>query len=212
VTGDARTYDYFWNSKVRRTSVFGGKGFCQDNPIISGANGDDMSNNSRPIILVAATAASAAASFWLYQSVASYGWEGTLRYVWEGDPYTPQVREYIDILDSVDDAETSSSPKSTTTDKLPTTNEIVRLWMSNFETAGRGDLEKNLAYLSTVLDKLAAQVDGVLVGAKDGADSSRTWMELKRRKRLLSKQLVLAMERADALLASFQVLQEQRKK
>jgi hypothetical protein len=196
-----------------------------------------MSNNSRPIILVAATAASAAASFWLYKSVTSYGWEGTLRYVWEGDPYTPQVREYIDILDrvddsrlhqesliwtieealerarldSVDDSETSSSPKSAT-DKLSTTNEIVLLWMSNFETVGRGDLEKNLAHLSTVLDKLAAQVDGVLVGAKDGADSSQTWTELKRRKKLLSKQLVLAMERADALLASFQVLQERKKK
>ena len=198
-----------------------------------------MANTTRPLILAAATSAAAAASYWMYQTVSSYGWEGTLRYIWEGDPYSPRVREFMDILDdcenskqqqeeviwnieealerarldSIDDdlpvvatrtAADSSSSSSATTNK-----EVVRLWIRNFAPIG-GDLERSLAQLSHVLDELAAQVDSILVSMEVGADNSQTWNEIKKRKKLLSKQLVLDMERTDALMASYKVLQESK--
>jgi hypothetical protein len=51
--------------------------------------------------------------------------------------------------------------------------------------------------------------DGVLLSTtEDGSASSHILTELKRRKKLLSKQLVLDMERCDALITFFQLLQE----
>jgi hypothetical protein len=88
-------------------------------------------------------------------------------------------------------------------DDTKTTREIVKAWITIFRPK---NLEKSLSQLDTVLDKLAAKVDGILISA---ADNSRVFQELKRRKKLLSKQLVLAMERTDALLASYRILQEQ---
>ena len=195
-----------------------------------------MSKSTRPLIIAAATSAAAVASYWVYQSVSSYGWEGTLRYIWEGDPYIPRVREYIEILESCesskirqeeliwnieeclerarldsvdDDTHTAESTPSTATATTVTTKEVVRLWVKNFSPIG-GDLVRKLAQLSHSLDSLAAQVDSILVSTEDAADNSRTWIDIKKRKKLLSKQLVLAMERTDALMAAYKVLLEKR--
>jgi hypothetical protein len=47
-------------------------------------------------------------------------------------------------------------------------------------------------------------VDGVLIyGVGDGPDSAHVLQELKERKQLLSKHLVQAMERIDALLEAY---------
>jgi hypothetical protein len=147
--------------------------------------------------------------------VSQYGWDGTLRYIWEGDPYSPKVRHYMETLDDADQSRKSQErliaaieealerARLDSIDDTKTTREIVKAWITIFRPK---NLEKSLSQLDTVLDKLAAKVDGILISA---ADNSRVFQELKRRKKLLSKQLVLAMERTDALLASYRILQEQ---
>lgn len=180
-----------------------------------------------------ATATTAYGAYWTYGSVSKYGWDGTLRYVWEGDPYTPELRKYDEILnqveksrlqeetktndieealerarlDSVDDGRSTKAVSTTT--KI-TTKEIVKLWIDNYSAKG-GNLEKSLAGLSHNLDKLAGKVDSVIISSsstasKDTDNAPKVVEDLKKRKKLLSKQLVLDMERCDALMASFQVL------
>jgi hypothetical protein len=173
-------------------------------------------SSTRNVIAVTATATiTAAASYWLHHSVSQYGWDGTLRYIWEGDPYSPKVRHYMETLDDADQSRKSQErliaaieealerARLDSIDDTKTTREIVKAWITIFRPK---NLEKSLSQLDTVLDKLAAKVDGILISA---ADNSRVFQELKRRKKLLSKQLVLAMERTDALLASYRILQEQ---
>jgi hypothetical protein len=177
-----------------------------------------MSSTRNAIAVTATAAITAATSYWLYQSVCQYGWDGTLRSIWEGDPYSPKVRQFMKTLDESDESrktqerliaeieEALERARLDSIDDTKTTKEIVKTWLANFRPK---NLEKSLSQLDTVLDKLAAKVDGISISASDGADTSSVFQELKRRKKLLSKQLVLAMERTDALLASYQVLQEQ---
>jgi hypothetical protein len=176
-----------------------------------------MSSTRNTIAVTATAAITAAASYWLYQSASQYGWDGTLRYIWEGDPYSPKVRHCMETLDEADESrktqerliaaveEALERARLDSIDDTKTTQEIVKAWVANFRPK---NLEKSLSQLDTALDKLAAAVDGILISAADGADNSSVFQELRRRKKLLSKQLVLAMERTDALLASYQVLQE----
>lgn len=178
-----------------------------------------MSSNRSTLIGVASATVTAAVSYMLYQSISQYGVEGTIRYIWVGDPYHALQRQYLTILkkgaqarikeekrlneieealdrarlDSIDD----HTRKETTT-----TREIVKAWIENYPS-----LEKSLAQTSQTLDRLAAQVDGVLLSKTD--PNSKISQEIKREKKLLSKQLVLDMERCDALICSFSVLQEQ---
>jgi hypothetical protein len=185
-----------------------------------------MSSNrsSIPWMTIAGVSLSAAASFGIYQSVHEYGWEGTLRYLWEGDPYGPEVGNYIKVLETAEKSRVAQQIKLNVLEetlerarldsvddssirRTSITKEIVRLWIANYAPSS---LEKILSELSHVLDRLAAQVDGIVVSQKkdDGTASSSVFQDIKRRKKLLSKQLVLDMERCDALMASYQVLQE----
>jgi hypothetical protein len=175
-----------------------------------------MSSTRNAIAVTATASITAAVSYWIYQSASQYGWEGTLRYIWEGDPYSPKVRHCMETLDEADKSRKSQErliaaieealerARLDSIDDTKITKEIVGAWLANFRPK---NLEKSLSQLDSALDKLAAKVDGILISAQDG--NSRVFQELKRRKKLLSKQLVLAMERTDALLASYQVLQEQ---
>jgi hypothetical protein len=74
-------------------------------------------------------------------------------------------------------------------------------WTTNFRPR---DLRSTLAELDTNMFNLVAKVDGVLIyGVGDGPDSAHVLQELKERKQLLSKHLVQAMERIDALLEAY---------
>ena len=180
------------------------------------------SNNRQWIGLTATATLAAATSYWFYQKVTEYGWDGTMRYIWVGDPYSPTIRGYVETLDQVEETRKSQERligiieealerarlDSVDDDsyKTKTTKEMVKLWMANLVPR---NLEQSLAQLDTTLDRLAAQVDRIVISAEEEASTnSRVMQDIKSRKRLLSKQLVLAMERTDALLASYQVLQE----
>lgn len=190
--------------------------------------------NIIPLAAIAgAAAASMAASYMMYKSVAAYGWTGTLRYIWEGDPYGPKIRDDLTTLDEAEELQVvyesqlneieealerarldsvdvgSSSSTANETNRKKQTKEIVKLWMMNFEPK---NLEKTLHGLSHKLDELIASVDAVLTLKEENNSSSslssQILKDIKRRKKLLSKQLFLYMERCDALLASYQVLNE----
>jgi hypothetical protein len=175
-------------------------------------------NRPSALIGVAATAVTAAASYWIYQAVSQYGWNGTIWYVWEGKPYSPRVRESMETLEqagrslrvlenlidaieeyfSKHDAAASERACLDSIDDAALTEEIGRLWMADFSPP---TLETTLIKLIYTIDKLAAKVDGVLAAVEDGGENSRGQQDLKRWKKVLSKQIVLAMQRADTLFA-----------
>jgi methionine salvage enolase-phosphatase E1 len=182
-----------------------------------------MSSNQIPWLGIAGATFSAAALYCLYQSVSDYGWEGALRYIREGDPYAPAIREYMHILDQVEKSGVTQEIRINIAEEAlerarlvwvdadsrakTTKEEIVMLWIEYYPPK---NLKKALGDISYILDQLAAQVDGVLLLTTEdgGSASSHILTELKRRKKLLSQQLVLNMERCDALMKSFQVLQD----
>jgi hypothetical protein len=162
-------------------------------------------------------------AMYLKQSIDEYGWEGTLRYIWEGDAYTPQLRNCVDTLE---DAEIQRSVQESrihtmesalelarlnTVDDRRTSKEIVQQWMEYFASeCPTMSLERTLADVSDKLDKIASKIDGVVLSASDDDDTTSDLIQqIKRRKKLLSKTIVLDMERCDALMASYQVLKEQ---
>jgi len=176
------------------------------------------SSKQIPWVGIAASTASVAASYWIYQTASEYGWDGALRYVWEGDPYTPAIREYLETLENAEKSRIAQEIRinaieealerarlDSVDDSARTTKEIVNVWILNYLPQ---NLERSLAEVSYLLDQLAAKVDGILLSTGEENVSSHVMQDMKRRKRLLSKQLVLDMERCDALVASYQVLQE----
>ena len=163
-------------------------------------------------------------AMYLKQSVDEYGWEGTLRYIWEGDAYTPELRNCVDTLE---DAEIQRSLQESrihtmeaalelarlnTVDDRRTSTEIVQQWMEYFAAECPSmTLERTLADVSDKLDKIASKIDGVVLSSSinDSSSTSELIQQIKKRKKLLSKTIVLDMERCDALMASYQVLKEQ---
>jgi len=168
-----------------------------------------MSSTSKLPLVLGLTAATVT-TYWLYHCIDEYGWDGTLHYIWEGFP--PQLQDYFEILDKTEQArQTEILPQlesleealerarlETVEDSSP--RDLARVWEQHYA----GNLDRTLAGLSQSLDRWASSVDGI--HAKNG--SGKVWENVQRRKRLLSKQLVFDMERCDALLASYQVLQE----
>lgn len=157
-----------------------------------------MVSTAAAIILVGSSAV------WLYQTVASYGWEGTLRYIWEGDPYSGKVRKYLDTLqrvkDSLDKENTMLSilEEGLERAKLDSIdaancNSVRRQWEANLP--GILDLQLQLAKLSHDLDKRAAEIDQV--PGEDVAD-------IRSQKKSLSRRVVLLMERTDILIRFFE--------
>jgi hypothetical protein len=182
-------------------------------------------NRPSALIGVAATAVTAAASYLIYQAVSQYGWNGTLWYVWEGEPFSPRVRasmetleqagQKLHILENLIDAielysyfqrhEAASESAPRLLDSIDDDSEyssalikeIGRVWwMADFSPP---TLKTTLIKLKYTLDKLAAKVDGV--------PPCHGQQDLKRRKRVLSKQIVLAMKRADKIFTFCKVLQ-----
>ena len=139
--------------------------------------------------------------YWFRGLVAEYGMEGALNYIWEGDPY-PNLRERIDALQAV---EQKIKKPEQVLNKLETALErshldsidtaeaaaVVQQWQANLPSV---DLRTRLGILSSDLDKLAAQVDGVV---SEGSDV------LKEKKKVLSNHLVTLMERVDNLIAFY---------
>ncbi|KAG7370259.1 hypothetical protein IV203_028005 [Nitzschia inconspicua] len=162
----------------------------------------------------------------LYKTTKDYGWEGTLRYLWEGDVYSPELRHLVDTLE---DAEIERSLQESRVHALEaaldlarlnsvdgqSSKEILRAWVDCFaaETAtGSASLERTLADVSDKLDKIAAKVDGIVLSgsAMSYSSSNKDLVDrIKARKKLLSKSIVMDMERCDVLMGSYQVMQEE---
>lgn len=151
--------------------------------------------------LVTAGALGAALSCWLFQSVKEHGWEGTLRYIWEGEYYPEDVLSALEMLES---AETQLDvhlsvieliQTSLARAKLNSVDEQSRIKKSEWAAAHHpSNLEKDLATLSFDLDRLAATVDSVVLEE----------ISLRPRKKKISRDIVTAMEKADALLNVYQ--------
>lgn len=149
--------------------------------------------------------------------VANYGWEGAIRFVWEGEPFPPRIRDMLDSLSEVEKSRATQEERMSaieealdrarldSVDDVRTSKTIVLRWTANY---GPRNLEKSLAELSATLDKLAAQVDAVVLSSSETNSNVRVVQDIKRRKKLLSKQLVLDMERCDAFMSCYQVLNE----
>ena len=151
-----------------------------------------MPSNHSPWVGLAGATLTAAASYMIYRSIEEYGLDGTIRYIWVGDPYPDKAREYKELLDkaaksrskeenrlneieeALDRARLDSVDDSTNHKKA--TKEIVIAWIANYPT-----LEKSLAQSSHTLDKVAAQVDGVLLSKVDS--NSKISQDLKKRKK-----------------------------
>ena len=136
------------------------------------------------------------------QLVQDYGWQGALHYIWEGDPY-PQLREHLDQLTFVERKmdkpeallvrlETALERSHLNTIDGSDAAAVVQEWQASLSNM---DLRTRLALLSSDLDKLAAQVDGV---------ASQGSVVLKEQKKVLSQRLVGYMERVDVLIAFYQ--------
>jgi hypothetical protein len=178
-----------------------------------------MSHNQYPWARIAGATLSVATVYMIHQAVSEYGWEGSLNYLWVGDPYHGSpVGKYFKVLQEAElsmgkeEARISEIEEALDRARLDsvedgekTTKEVVLLWMANYP-----GLEKALAGLDNKLDKVAAKIDGVLL-SKTNSSSHKVQhkvQELKKKKKLLSKKLVVDMERCDALMASYKVLQD----
>ena len=176
-----------------------------------------ISNSRVSVATIAGATLSVIASYWAYQSLSEYGLDGTLRYIWEGDPYTSTVREYLNILELAEKSRATQCSRMNaieealerarldSVDDARMSKDIIVLWTAYYLPQ---NLEKSLAELSHVLDRLAAEVDGILLSSRDVVASSHVLQTLRKKKKLLSKQLVLDMERCDALMASYDILRE----
>ena len=146
-------------------------------------------------VAIAAGIVAAAGSVWLYRSVSKYGIKGTLRYIWEGDAYPPEVRKSLNQLEKVEQSIEreyilNRLEESLARAKLDSIDDVTIEPQWIIAHAPR-DLEKDLSKISHDLDTLAAKVDAV---------PSHGDADIKVRKKRASQQLVLMMERADYML------------
>ena len=171
----------------------------------------------RPVVTVAVTSITVTSTYYLYHYVSKYGWEGTFWYIWEGDPYPPNVRDYFHALDDIQEM---LQQEQVMLDRLEETYQRAKLdcvdeaaddtindaWNANIlaakNTNGNFNLERTLAMLSYNLDQCAAQVDAV---------PSKQHHDLKPRKKALSNQIEQMMQRADVFMGHYQDGQKQQK-
>jgi hypothetical protein len=141
-------------------------------------------------------------SYWFYHLVQRYGFDGAIRYIWEGSPYPTHVRQFMDTLKDVDEALEQQERKIAMLEealeraKLDSVDEsesphLLTLWKTYLDDDY--DLRRQLAVVSESLDKLAATVDQVLPVQED----------IKEPKKSLSTRAVELMERVDALIHFF---------
>jgi hypothetical protein len=159
-----------------------------------------MSHNQYPWARIAGATLSVATVYMIHQAVSEYGWEGALNYVWVGDPYDGSpVGKYLKVLQ---EADLSMGKEETRISEIEEALDRARL--------DSVEVDKNTMKEVVILDKVAAKIDGVLL-SKTNSSSHKVQhkvQELKKKKKLLSKKLVVDMERCDALMASYKVLQD----
>lgn len=158
---------------------------------------------------VVVTAISASSCYWMYQFVSKYGWVGAFRYAWQGDPYSPNVRASVDVLDDVErvlpnvECRIEQLEESLARTKLnvidgggdnKSSPDYLLLRPVWSQLHAPRDLQCDLAKIDSTLDKLAGKVDTVY---------TYTELHLKTSKKALSQVLVRLMERLDVLLASY---------
>jgi len=159
-----------------------------------------MSSNVKSTIIVGtATVATAVASVWIWKSLSQYGVEGTLRYIWEGDPYPPERRDAMNRLGKVELAIEQESlldclEESLARARLDSVEDVTIIEPQWIIAHAPRDLERDLAKISHDLDTLAANVDAV---------PSHGDAEIKRRKKAYSEQVVKMMARADFMLSLY---------
>jgi hypothetical protein len=171
-----------------------------------------MSNTKSVVGTVVLSTAAAAASVFLYQSISEYGFQGTLRYIWEGEPYNPRIRTFLNTLEKAAKEITKQQSTIASIEEAlerarlnsvdgASSTQVAKIWVETFRPK---NLEKALAQLDNDIDKISSMVDGVVLAGDDSAGAEL----VKNKKKSLSKNLLLAGERTDALLASYKVLQE----
>ena len=148
-------------------------------------------------------------SYWCYRLLRLYGWEGALRYIWEGDPLPHDVRKCINTLKNVsqglgDQEEVIlSMEEGLERARLDTIDEsgqaaVLDCWRMSLPLAQR-DIRGNLAKTSATLDKLASEIDQVPTN-----DSVR------QEKKELSCRVVALMARVDVLIDFFKQATNER--
>jgi hypothetical protein len=158
---------------------------------------------------IAAFAFAGLSSYGCYRLVRRYGWEGALRYIWEGDPLPHDVRECIDTLEKaskgLEEQETviSSLEEGLERAHLDTVDEsshaaILEAWRVNLPRTQQ-DIRGNLAMASAKLDTLAADIDQV--------ENKET---VRQTKKDLSRRVVDLMVRIDLLIDFFKQATNER--
>lgn len=154
-----------------------------------------------------------------HKLVAEYGWQGALNYIWEGDPYPPHVRQYLDDLNEM--AKTLNREENQTLHRLeeglerakldtidqadPATilatweQHVVATMMmdNNNHNNSTQTLQKMLAKLSYNLDRCAYKIDSIILR---GVEQHNNEADLKQQKKDMSNRVVQMMERTDVLL------------
>lgn len=179
--------------------------------IISDNAGGSNKSATYTFVMAAGAAAVAGTSLWLYQVFKERGsLSSALNYIWEGDLDEARILEQAEVDRAVEESKISQMEEALERARLDSVDgaggkEVLEKWISNYRQSGGGNLRTTLASMSDKCDKIAAKVDAVVLSLQ----SADPFVEqLKKKKKLLSKTIVLDMERCDALIASFQVLQE----
>jgi len=155
---------------------------------------------------IAGTALLGASTVWFSYLVHCYGVDGALRYIWEGDPNPENIREQMEKLSAAEKGLKKQIKTISTLEeglqraRLDTIDDsdpssLLTIWRRNLP-ANLQDLRTRLALLSADLDKIASIVDQGLPPQEDGE-------EVRKRKKALSKRVVVVMERVDALIDFF---------
>mmetsp|Transcript_20359 Transcript_20359/g.48409 ORF Transcript_20359/g.48409 Transcript_20359/m.48409 type:complete len:196 (+) Transcript_20359:130-717(+) len=182
-----------------------------------------------------ATAVAAFSTFKLYQLSKSRGSVASaLRLIWEGDleqarcleeaevllaetqSSVSQIEEALDRarLDTVDDSRNNSATDNKNKNNPNSKNnkrDVLDRWKHNYRTNindYNADLRAALATANDACDKVAAMVDSIILSSSQDVEEDTFLEQLRQKKKLLSKTIVLDSERVDALIASFQVLSE----
>ncbi|CAB9506072.1 expressed unknown protein [Seminavis robusta] len=160
-------------------------------------------------VSLAFTTVAATSTYYLYQCVSQYGWEGTLWLIWEGDPYPPLVRDEFHALR---DVEASLDGEAKILDRLEEAYQRAQLdsvdgassatlleqWNQNLP---KRNLDKLMARVNHNLDLFASKVDAV---------PSNKHADLKPLKKQLSNRIVQLMKRADICVAQYSAGQQQQ--
>lgn len=226
MTSDGRRLPDWFRSKRSRMSS------CEYYNTNSDTNSSSSSSSSPFVILVttASLVSLAYVGYEIHRSCKDVGWEGTLRWIWDGDPYDPELRDALERLEKAEFDRTATHHIEDRLRGLEESLDMVTTSMSCEENKGKlwNDLwmdhasnnaatkatpltvERTLADMSDRLDKIAARIDDVVLASS--SNNPFLVQKVKQRRKILSKTIVADMERCDALVASFQVFKEQSTK